>query len=369
MSVLGLVCEFNPFHNGHRYLIEKAKEETGCDAVIVVMSGNFTQRGLPAIADKHTRAEVAILNGVDLVLELPAAFTLHSAQYFAEKGIETLLATKMVDFLAFGSESGDLSELRYLLEKTDTEDYSEAVHRLSSFSLASALAHAAENETLFTPNNILGIEYLRALKKFNSKVIPYTCKRVGVSHDSQTTSVDFASASFLRNELYCGHEISHFAPPATYLPPSISVWEQIALYRLRTIEADVLVETPGVSEGLENRILCEAKKASSYEDLVSRIKTKRYTRSRIERIIACSILGIKKDHLLHQPYLRVLASTQKGLSLIRSIKTNTPVITKTADAHHPILDIECRCDDVYALLTRNKQGLQTFHHPPVIANK
>lgn len=362
MKVLGLVCEFNPFHNGHRYLIEKAKRETACDIVIAVMSGNFVQRGTPAITDKYTRAEIAISNGVDLVLELPSAFTLHSAHYFAKKSVETLIATGVVDMIAFGSESGDIS----LLQKAAD---SPAQHQCTdpSVSTARAIAKNADDSGLYTPNNILGIEYLRALKFFNSTITPYTCSRIGVDHDDTDTTAGFASASHLRKRLYQGLSICDFAPEINQVPANLSVWEHIVLYRLRTMTADELAIVPGVSEGIQNRIINAAKEASSYDELLTLIKTKRYTRSHIERILACAVLGIRPEHLLCKPYIRVLAANKAGTALLRVIKSNMPVITKTADApYHPVLETECRTDDVYALLCEDKRGNVTYRQSPKI---
>ncbi len=362
MKVLGLICEFNPFHNGHRYLIDKAKRETACDAVVAVMSGNFTQRGTPAITDKYTRAEIAISNGVDLVLELPAAFTLHAAHYFALKGVETLIATGIINVIAFGSESGDIRLLQKEAESPAQIPCSDA-----TFSVARAIAENAKDNRIYTPNNILGIEYLRALKVFNSSIIPYTCTRIGVNHDDSAPSQEFASASYLREELYQGRPISCYAPEIGNTPASLSVWESIVLYRLRTMTAVDLEKVPSVAEGLHNRIHSAAKEASSYEELISFIKTKRYTRSHIERILACSVLGVKTEHLQHKPYLRVLAANQAGTALLRAIKANSPIITKTADApYHPVLEHECCAEDIYALLCGNKKGNTAYRHSPKI---
>lgn len=367
MKPLGMICELNPFHNGHRYLIEKAKTDTGCDAVVAVMSGNFTQRGLPALTDKRTRAAVAVANGVDLVLELPAAFSVQSARHFAQKGVQTLSACGIINTLAFGSESGDLAPLIQALDTTEGEDFSDAVRSDYKRSLASAYATSADDEGLFTPNNILGIEYLRALRATGSGITPYTCRRIGVAHDADTAAGAYASASYLRKAVYAGKPISDYAPEADYTPASLATWEALVLYRLRTIDPAELEQTSGVSEGLHNRILTAAKSASSYEELVNTIKTKRYTRTRIERILTCAVLGIKSEYLNREPYLRVLAATETGLALIREIQKTTPVIVKTADApNHPVLSLECRADDVYALLFEDKRGLQTYHHPPVI---
>ena len=360
MKVLGLVCEFNPFHNGHRYLIEKAKQDNSCDSVIAVMSGNFTQRGTPAITDKYTRAEIVISNGVDLVFELPAAFTLHSAKFFAQKGIETLNETGIVNVLAFGSEAGDLTLLEKVAE--DTTPFSCAD---PSVSLARAIAESAENKEIYTPNNILGIEYLRALKKTKSNITPYTCKRVGVCHDDQSPSEGFASASFLRDALYRGRSISEFAPTFNALPADLAAWESLVLYRLRTISAKELASAPSVAEGLHNRIINAAKESASYEELIAHIKTKRYTRSHIERILTCSVLGIDAKLLNEKPYLRVLAANKVGTELLRAIKPHATVITKTADApYHPVLETEHRAENVYALLCENKKGNVSYRQSP-----
>ena len=365
MKVLGIICEFNPFHNGHRYLIEKAKKETNSDAVIAVMSGNFTQRGFPAITDKRTRAESSIQSGVDLVLELPSAFAVQSAQYFARKGVETLNACAIVDTLAFGSESGDLEVLSHALQYSESAKYSSDVREEKKRSLASALAKASCDSAVYTPNNILGIEYLRALKETESAMKPYTCKRFGVDHDSDMVSEEYASASYIRDALYRGEDTSSFLPSVPRNIMNKETWETLVLYRLRTMPISELEQICGVSEGLHNRIFSSAKAARSYDALVESIKAKRYTRTRIERILTCAVLGIRQEHLLQSPYLRVLAATDIGIALIREIQKHTPVIVKTADASHPLLELECRADDIYALLFNDKTGLKTFQ-PPII---
>lgn len=369
MKVLGIICEYNPFHNGHRYLIEKAKADTGCDAVIAVMSGNFSQRGLPTITDKDTRARIAVENGVDLVFELPAAFAVQSAQHFAQKGVDTLISCGIVDILAFGSECGDITALKSALNDSEGKSYSASVRSERKRSLASALANASDDTALYTPNNILGIEYLRALKKSGGDISPYTCKRAGVNHDSALTTAKFASASYLRDALYRGDEIVSYTPCSPCHLADLNIWESLVLYRLRTMSPLDLEQICGVSEGLQNRILAAAGTADSYEALVNAIKTKRYTRTRIERILTCAVLGIKQEFLLQPPYLRVLAMNECGFSMIRRIKEHASVIVKTADANHPILELECRADDVYSLLLKDKSGRKTFNSPFIKQNK
>lgn len=363
MKVMGIICEFNPFHNGHRYLIETAKNETSSDAVIAVMSGNFTQRGFPAITDKRFRAEAAIRNGIDLVLELPAAFALQSAQHFARKGVEILNACKIVDTLAFGSESGDLESLSLALNDSKSPEYSFNVRGEKNRSLASALAESAHNPDIYTPNNILGIEYLRALKETKSSMKAYTCKRIGVNHNSDMATEKYASASYIRNALYKGDDISPYLPSIPNALMNKDIWGNLVLYRLRTMSRDELEQICGVSEGLHNRIYTIAKTAESYDALIESIKTKRYTRTRIERILSCAVLGIHQGHLSYSPYLRVLGATEVGITLIREIQKHTPVIVKTADATHPLLELECRADDIYALLFTEKGGRKTFQSP------
>lgn len=365
MKTLGIICEFNPFHNGHAYLIKTAKEKTGCNAVIAVMSGNFTQRGLPAVTDKALRAKTAVEHGVDLVLELPAAFAVQSAQYFAQSGVNVLEACEIVDVLAFGSECGTLAPLQAALNISQSSEFSNRVRAQKNRSLASALALSADTPALFTPNNTLGIEYLRALQSCNSRMLPFTCRRVGVEHDATKTHHGYASASYLRNALYAGREISSYAPFTPKSTASLQQWETLVLYRLRTMSPTELQNICGVSEGIENRILAAAKKADSYENLIARIKTKRYTRTHIERIFTNAVLGITTDLLSHPPYLRVLAANNTGIALIREIQKRHPVIVKTADCQHPLLSVECRADDIYALLLNDKSGGKTFTSPHI----
>lgn len=369
MKVAGIITEYNPFHNGHAYLVEKAREN-GATHVVAVMSGNFVQRGEPAIFDRAVRAEAALMNGVDLVLQLPAVYAVSTAQKFALAGVEILDALGCVDELVFGSECGNIDavfsavnslesdSLKPLLDRELKKGISFAVARENALRLISP----ESADVIKSPNNILGVEYVSALKKIGSKIVPVTFKRIGAEHDSEEFSENIASASYIRENI--DGEWTGFVPKNTvelYKNASVADIKRIEnaiLYRMRTADAQSLAEAPDVSEGIENRIISAAKNAINLEELYMLSKTKRYSHARIRRIILNYFLGFTaSDTALSVPYIRVTAFNERGAELIRkSAKTaRLPVITKASDVSdlgesaQRIFSLECRAGDVFAL--------------------
>ena len=322
---VAVVCEFNPFHNGHKYLIDTVKRLTG-EPVVAVMSGSFVQRGEAAVCSKFERAETALKNGADLVVELPAVYAVSCAQRFAQGGVSIAKSFGDVDKLAFGCEADSFEALTAAANAIDNTEVNSCVTEMMSAgayypqAFESAVREVLGDETadvLTSPNNILAVEYLRALK--GSGIEPLPVKRTGVSHDSDIIDGNFVSASKLREMLRRGEDVSRFAPE---IPKSITYPENLeraVLFKLRTMTADDFGRLPEVSEGLEHRFVNAVSKYNSLEEILFAVKTKRYTLARLRRIICCAALGITGElQSLNAEYARVLGFSAGGEKLLKS---------------------------------------------------
>lgn len=369
MKIGAVICEFNPFHNGHRYLLDKMREK-GCDGIICVMSGSFTQRGEAAIADKFSRAESALKFGADVILELPAPYAVASAQRFARGGARIIAATGVVDKVYFGSECGNIEIISKAAKAVDNPKVIELLKEKmnSGDYYPTALEKSVDevfgceiSRVLSSPNNILGVEYLRELEKFS--ISAETIERKAVAHDSSESIDGFASASLIREMILKGEDVSELVPWSVISnPASADFGERAVLYKLRTISVDELREIADVTEGLENRIIAAARKCNSLDELFAEIKTKRYTLARLRRIVTSAMLGITKD-LQNTPvsYLRVLGFTDKGKDIVSMIAKNgsLPVITSAARGLESlegnakkVLECDIKATDVRTLFER-----------------
>lgn len=331
----GIICEFNPFHKGHKYLIDTVKKDNS--SVICVMSGNFVQRGEFAVFDKFKRAEAALENGADLVIELPCVYSLKSAEGFARAGVEILESTGVVDELAFGAECDDIDRLNKIADDIDIhkDDISEEMKK--GLSYPAARKNIIGSDILDMPNNILAIEYIRA-----TNLPCKTVKRIGRGHDTDDSQY---SASAIRRTLN-NDNIS-----------TLQNCEVAVLSKLRCMTADDFRKIEDVNEGLENRIVQAVKTAVSLDELYDKIKTKRYTHSRIRRIILRSYLGITSDYDFSVPYIRILGFNDKGKEILSQMKkkANLPIISRYADTKElesnaiKLFELESRCTDLYNL--------------------
>lgn len=358
-NVLGIVAEYNPFHNGHLHHLIESKNLTNSDYTIAVMSGNFTQRGEVSIIDKWSRAQMAIENGVDLVIELPTIYAISSAENFASGAIKLLDSLGIVDFVSFGSECNNisiLSEVTDVLTNEPPEYKTLLTHELSrgvSFPKARerALMMYLNDirkyaNILSSPNNILGIEYLKALDKQNSKIQPITIKREGSAYndDSIPLNSKFASATSIRN-LCQSHDISilqKFMPESSFsilkdclenghLVRNVAEFDKLIIFTLRKMSTDEIANLPDVSEGLEFAIKSAVNQCNTTAELLSIINTKRYTQTRLKRILLYALLGItKKDMQISKsikPYIRILGFNDKGRELISQISKHNRKLT------------------------------------------
>lgn len=366
MLIAGIIAEYNPFHNGHAALVEKARA-AGATYIVAVMSGNFVQRGEPALFHHSVRAKAALMNGVDLVLQLPAPYAVSGAQSFARAGVEILDGIGC-DWLVFGSECGDAEKI----SETAKAIYGDEIKPLLADELKKGVSFATAREAALrsinpeyadiiqSPNNILGVEYAAAIQRINSKMKPVTFERIGAGHDSADSSGNIASASLVREMILSGGEWQNFVPNAKAYAncktADIKYIERAILYKMRTVSAEELAKSPDVSEGIENRIISAAQEAKSLDELYALAKTKRYSHARIRRIIINNFLGITaEDTNTPVPYIRVTGFNGRGAELIRNAQSRLPLITKAADVAslgsdaQRIFSAECRAGDIYAL--------------------
>lgn len=351
-NVLGIIAEYNPFHNGHFHHLIESKRITSSDYCIAVMSGNFTQRGEVSIVDKWEKAKMAISNGVDLVIELPTLYAISSAENFASGAIKILDSLGIVDFISFGSESNDITLLNDIADVLAFEPAQYKTLLAHELSRGESFPKARENavmmylndirrfaNVLTSPNNILGIEYLKSLKRQKSNIRPITIKRKEAKYND--TSVPrgsrFASATAIRNLCQSNDDITplqKFVPEATFdileenikkgnFVKNLSAFDKEIIYTLRKMSTEEIANLPDVAEGLEFSLKNAANQCNSVVELLSIIKSKRYTQTRLQRILLYAILGItKKDmeiSVATTPYVRVLGFNNKGQELISEI--------------------------------------------------
>ena len=308
-KVLGIIGEYNPFHNGHLYHLEESKKLTSSNYTVAVISGNFTQRGSTSIVDKWSKAEIAIRNGVDLVIELPLLYSISSAENFAEGAIKILDSLKVVDYISFGAETSNidiLSDLAEILYKEPAKYKSLLSHELKkglSFPQAreNALMMYLEGDVkylnvLSSPNNILGVEYIKALKKQKSNISPIPIARFETGYNDVTYSSNIASATAIRNIIKNGafDALKKLLPADSYsillknikeghIVPDLSVFERQIIYNLRSMYPEEIAELADVSEGLEFSLKNAADSCNTLEDLLDNLKSKRYTRNKITK--------------------------------------------------------------------------------------
>ncbi len=351
-GVLGIITEYNPFHNGHVLHLNESKKITNADFTIAIMSGNFTQRGETSIFDKWAKTEMALKQGIDLVIELPTIYAISSAENFAQGAIKILSTLGIIDYLSFGSEIGEIKALNDVAEilYKEPKEFSDLIKN----QLRSGLSYPKAREiamslyfgnspkytdTLQNPNNILGVEYLKALKKYKSPIKALTIKRNYSDYNSNTVKKGIASATAIRTMISNGKNIHSVVPFESYeiiekliengeYVPSIKAFEKEIIYILRKMTITEIASLPDVTEGLENRIKTAANSSNTLEELISKIKTKRFTQSRIQRILLYALIGItNKDMEMSKktlPYIRVLGFNKHGKRIISSIAENNP---------------------------------------------
>ncbi len=366
MKIASVISEFNPFHNGHKYLVDTIKSEHA-DCVIAIMSGNFVQRGDVAITDKYNRTKEALKSGCDLVVELPTAFALSSAQNFALGGVEIAKALNS-DMLCFGAENCDISMLTEIAVVFNNDNFKEKVKDYLSCGehYAKAVSNGVRDvlsqkhaEILDKPNNTLAVEYIRAIK--GSAVIPVAIERIGAEHDSDITTENISSATNIRNLVLESKTYSDFTNMVIDNPADINNLETAVLYKLRTMSKEDFLNIADINEGFENRIFDICRSSVSLNELYKNLKTKRYTLARIRRIIMNAFLDIDKTLVNKENlYVRVLGMNCKGAEIIK--RASLPLVVKVrqdyeklSDNQKALFDIDVKASELFPLALNNKE--------------
>lgn len=376
MKVSGIICEYNPFHNGHLYHIRKTREN-GATHIAAVMSGNFVQRGDTAIMDKLERARLAVRSGADLVIELPVQYSLASAENFASGAVYLLDSLGAVDELSFGSECGDTQKLLKAMETVDLAALTHADEIKSIMEKGYTYPRALNSvvngydpeaaAVIAEPNNTLAVEYLRALKRSGSAMEPFTVMREKAAHDGTEASDGFASASMLREMIENGESIDSFTTEEWAAAvrnavkngetASMSRLERVILYKLRTCSVEEIAQICDVGQGLEHRIY-GARMAGSLDELLFTVKTKRYTMARIRRIMLALLIGITKTDMEQlPPYGRILAFNERGREILARAKGSAVIpfgssiakLSQLGDTAERFAELEIRASDIYGL--------------------
>ncbi len=375
MKSVGIIVEYNPFHNGHLYQIEMIKKKFGDCFIIAVMSGNFTQRGDSSIIDKWDKTK-SCLSFCDLVIELPFAFTIQSADFFAKGAIE-ILKHLQVDYLVFGSESNDIAFLTKLAETQLTnKEYEKTVKKYlnEGFNYPTALNKALTyimGESICYPNDILGLSYIKEIIKQNANIKPYCIKRTNNYHDVHITGT-INSASSIREGLKNNISIKQQVPTTTYEllnKEHIFIDAYFSYFKYKVLSNDISIYH-GVIEGIDNKIKKEIIDCFSFDELINKVKSKRYTYSRIKRIIVSILVSFTKEEALRCNdinYIRILGFNEKGQKYLKKIKKKVaiPIITRFKALNDPMLDLEYRVNTIYSLAFANykEEVLKEFNSP------
>ena len=361
MKSVGIIAEYNPFHNGHLYHLSKVKEMFPNHIIVLILSGNYLQRGEFSILDKYTKTKIALENGIDLIIELPFNFAVQSADMFAKGAIQLLNELK-VENLVFGSETNNIEDLKLLSKiQLENEDYQFKVKELmkEGINYPTALSKALKeisNMEVTTPNDILGLSYVRETIKNNYNINPICIKRTNDYHDLENNS-NIVSASNIRNKINNNIDIKKYVPKKTYeYLKEVNINSNYAFKYLKfkiISEIDKLYEYLDVDEGIDNRIKKYIYSSNNYQELIDNIKTKRYTYNKISRMLCHILTGFKKSDVVSNiEYIRILGMNNIGKNYINSIKKNItlPIITKFSDFNDKYQQLELKLSYIYSLI-------------------
>ncbi|OIJ09791.1 hypothetical protein BKP35_15000 [Anaerobacillus arseniciselenatis] len=402
MNVTGIVVEYNPFHNGHALHARQSKIKTNADIIVAVMSGNFLQRGEPALISKWARTKMALAAGVDIVVELPYVFATQHAEVFAQGAI-SILKEIGANAVCFGSESGEISDFTSLStfikehEKTYSTFIKEALKEGYSYPKASALAFKKLDQQhevidLSLPNNILGYHYVKAISEQGAQITPFTIKRTNAQyHDQEIPEHSIASATSIRETLIKKNKqltaIEHVVPKTTYnelknytnMYDGFQNWEQLypfLKYKVLTADLSQLQSIYEAEEGLENRLKNIITNTISFQQLMEQLKTKRYTWTRLQRFCLHTLTNTTKEDMSIRentcPYIRILGMTNNGRNYMstQKKKLGVPLISTISKLDHPFIYIESRATSCYSLgypsSVQKKLIKEEYAHPPII---
>jgi len=409
MKVNGIIAEYNPFHNGHKYHLSTAKEATGADYTIIAMSGNFMQRGAPALLDKFTRAEMALQNGADLVLELPMYYATSSAEYFATGAVALLDKLRVVNHLCFGSECGNLEVLNKIAKiyVEEPEDFTNVLRANLRQGMSYPLARTNAflqyepslrkyREVFSSPNNILGIEYLKALLKRNSQIQPHTIIRSGAAYHDTRMGDTHCSALAIRYAVFSREDTEYLAahmPETSYdlivsslkdeRPLHIDHFSSALLYKLLSESDSGFDQYLDVSHDLSDKIIKNLYQFSSFSGFCDLLKSKEMTYTRISRCLLHILLNMKKCSMENYismdyvPYARVLGFRKDATPLLSAIKEHSsiPLITKLADAQDilseaalSMLEQDIKMNSIYesTAALKAKRSIKNEYRTPIV---
>lgn len=409
MNISAIICEYNPLHQGHKYQIEKTKEITKCDGLVALMSGNFVQRGEPAIIDKWKRTQMALENGVDLVIELPSLYALSSAEFFSHGAVSILHSMSVVNSLCFGSECGNISPLMNIANilVEEPEAYRKSLKYYIQLGLPFPKARSMAlteyikashtdfkdfnyEEILATSNNILGIEYCKSLIKNKSAIVPYTITRLGANYNEDKISETYSSATAIRKHLKENNSldiINNQLPQSSYDIIMKLIKENYEFcfpskmfkyikYKCLTEGPESFLNLKDANEGIHHRIFKFISSAQCLEELMQNIKTKRYTYSRISRLLTQYYIGFERyniEDLIHKEcsYIRVLGLNNRGAEILKSMKkkSNLNIITKiNKDIKDPLLELDILSTVAYSIINKDINHNQDFITSPIYLN-
>ena len=379
---IGIIAEYNPFHNGHLYQIQKAKELTGADTVIAVMSGNFTQRGDTSLINKFEKAKIALQNEVDMVIELPTIYSISSAENFALGGVKILNEIGNIDYLVFGIEEENLEKLQAIADVLVNEDnefkrnIKEELDKGNSYPkareivLKKVLSSENVENIIQKPNNILAIEYLKALKITNSKIKPFAIKRKNTMHNDENINENYASGTYIRKLFIENNfnEIKKVVPKYTYerllelknqgtYVSSINDFSDIVIYKIRTMTKEEISQIADVNEGLENSIKLASTTCKTIDEIIDKVSTKRYTKTRISRILTYILLDITKSEMEQSKnanqYIRVLGINKKCEGILKTINNNKLITSlkkfEENNRENQLLNIDKKATEIYTI--------------------
>jgi len=382
MKIVGLIVEYNPLHYGHLYHIEETRKRLKPDCLIAVMSGNVVQRGEIAITDKFTRTKMALHAGIDLVVELPSLYTMQSADIFAKASVSILHHLGVTD-ICFGSEDGDIESLKGVASTLDSSAYHEALKlhlsKGDSFPTSShkAMQKVHAHDSYDLPNNILGIQYVRAVQSIDKKIKLHTIKRIASGYyDDILADTHIQSASAVRSLIHQNEGISKYVP--LYVEKHLRESHIINYkdffpyikYNILSSTADDLHSIYGMDEGIEHRLIDEVLDATDYDDFLTRVISRRYTNARLNRLFMHVLFGIKKQHieLPNIPYIRILGMNETGQAYLSNIKHDIAVelITNIKKNHPAILDIDLSISKIISMHTKNDLFKAEFLPPFIL---
>ena len=369
-KILGIIAEFNPFHNGHKYLIDQAKSIVNPDCTVIAMSGNFTQRGQASIINKFEKTKTVLNSGANLVVEIPTVYSISSAENFAEGGVKVLMQAHATH-IAFGVEDDNLDIIRLIADTLvdETEEYKAILKKYMEEGLSFAQSRCKAlieylkdekiEETINQPNNILAIEYLKAIKRLKANLEIVPIKR----------NKEFASSTEIRNKIFNDESVENSVPEESRKSLmenngnllKLDDFEKIIIYKLRTIDSNMLNNLADVAEGLDNLMVKYAKETNNLEDLIKNIKSKRYTQTRIQRILLYVLFEITKEDMKLSkelmPYVRVLGMNSEGEKLLKDIDQNVLVTSVKkfydgcSEEYKRLLDLDIKATNVYSLMS------------------